>query len=50
LRVYTHEWKYRDAQRSQIGAHLGQLFNPSPPPALPPAPATREPLALPAGS
>ena len=28
LRVYAHEWKYRDAQRSQIGAQLEQLFNP----------------------
>src|SRR5205085_4463146 len=26
LRVYAHEWKYRDAQRSQIGNQLGQLF------------------------
>lgn len=26
LRVYTHRWKYRDAQKSRIGAHIGQLF------------------------
>jgi integrase len=26
LRIYAHEWKYRDAQRSTIGAQLGRLF------------------------
>jgi integrase len=26
LRVYAHEWKYRDAQRSTVGAQLGSLF------------------------
>ena len=26
LRVYAHEWKYRDAQRSRIGEQLGKLF------------------------
>jgi integrase len=26
LRVYTHQWKYRDAQKSRIGAHIGHLF------------------------
>ena len=27
LRVYSHQWKYREAQRSQIGAQLGRLFD-----------------------
>ena len=27
LRVYAHEWKYREAQRSQIGAQLERLFD-----------------------
>jgi integrase len=27
LRVYTHQWKERDARRSQIGEQLGQLFH-----------------------
>jgi hypothetical protein len=39
LRTYAHEWKTRDAQRSQIGQQLGRLFaghgvkaaNPEPP-------------------
>jgi integrase len=26
LRIYAHEWKYREAQRSQIGRQLGKLF------------------------
>jgi integrase len=26
LRVYTHQWKYRDAQKSRIGDHIGRLF------------------------
>lgn len=26
LRVYAHQWKYREAQRSEIGNQLGQLF------------------------
>jgi hypothetical protein len=26
LKLYAHEWKVREAQRSQIGAQLGQLF------------------------
>lgn len=26
LRVYTHQWKYREAQKSRIGDHLGRLF------------------------
>jgi len=47
LRVYAHQWKYREARRSQIGQQLGQLFDdrkaiPAPSPtetrlALPPA-------------
>ncbi|MHB8695289.1 MAG: tyrosine-type recombinase/integrase [Solirubrobacteraceae bacterium] len=50
LRVYAHEWKYREAQRSQIGNHLDRLFNPPERPALP-APARDSPrLALPARS
>jgi hypothetical protein len=27
LRVYAHQWKERDARRSQIGKQLGQLFD-----------------------
>ncbi len=47
LRVYAHQWKEREARRSQIGARLGDLFEharelPRPAPAellaLPPAP------------
>jgi hypothetical protein len=26
LRIYTHEWKYRDAQRSQIGRQIDRVF------------------------
>jgi integrase len=26
LKVYAHQWKYRDAQRSQIGNKLGEFF------------------------
>src|SRR5207237_8164887 len=45
LRVYAHQWKEREARRSQIGKQLGQLFNTRK--ALP-APAVRETrLALP---
>jgi integrase len=45
LRVYAHEWKYREARRSQIGQQLGRLFDERK--ALP-APAAREArLALP---
>jgi hypothetical protein len=50
LRIYTHQWKYRDARRSQIGHQLGQLFEQPralPTSAPPPAPA---PLALPAAA
>ena len=45
LRVYAHQWKEREARRSQIGRQLGQLFAQA---AALPAPARRrEPLALP---
>ena len=27
LRVYAHQWKEREARRSQIGEQLGQLFH-----------------------
>ena len=27
LRVYTHQWRYRDAQKSRIGNHIGHLFD-----------------------
>lgn len=47
LRVYAHQWKEREARRSQIGRQLGRLFAEpkalsapaasDPPPALPPA-------------
>src|SRR5205085_12067771 len=26
LRVYAHQWKYRETQRSRIGAQVGHLF------------------------
>ena len=26
LHVYAHQWKYREARRSEIGQQLGQLF------------------------
>jgi len=26
LRIYAHQWKYREAQRSEIGKQLGDLF------------------------
>jgi integrase len=48
LRVYAHQWKEREARRSQIGQQLGQLF--ADPRALP-APARSERLpALPPAS
>jgi integrase len=47
LRVYAHQWKEREARRSQIGRQLGQLFDRK---ALP-HPVPRETrLALPAGT
>ena len=27
LRIYAHQWKEREARRSQIGEQLGQLFD-----------------------
>jgi len=48
LRVYAHQWKEREARRSQIGQQLGQLFNPTP--ALPAANPTTTRLALPPAS
>src|SRR6266568_4882083 len=48
LRVYAHQWKYREARRSLIGQQLGRLFDE--PKALP-APGGRETrLALPPAS
>lgn len=44
LRVYAHQWKEREARRSQIGQQLGDLFHPNR--ELPPDPATIR-LALP---
>jgi integrase len=41
LRVYAHQWKEREARRSQIGRQLGQLL--AEPKALP-APAASETL------
>ena len=46
LRVYAHQWKEREARRSQIGQQLGQLFETR---ALPPA-ARETRLALPAAT
>jgi len=53
LRVYAHQWKYREAQKSRIGADIGQLFSQNQhkqlrrsahptPLALPPAPAANK--------
>jgi hypothetical protein len=44
LRIYTHAWKYRDAQKSRIGAHIGQLFNDTDQKQL--RPGRRQPLWL----
>jgi integrase len=45
LRVYAHEWKYREARRSQIGQQLGRLFDERKALPIPAARETR--LALP---
>jgi integrase len=45
LRVYTHQWKEREARHSQIGRQLGDLFHRNP--ELPRPTVTR--LALPPG-
>lgn len=47
LRVYTHQWKYRDAQKSRIGDHIGRLFTDAQHKQLPGV--RRERLALPPG-
>ncbi len=46
LRVYAHQWKEREARRSQIGQQLGQLF--ARPKAITPPAAHGTRLALPA--
>src|SRR6266511_4082862 len=48
LRVYAHEWKEREARRSQIGQQLGQLFEERTQLPAPAAAETR--LALPPAS
>jgi len=48
LRVYAHQWKYREARRSQIGQQLGQLFDNRK--ALPTPRASETRLALPLAS
>jgi integrase len=45
LRIYTHQWQYRDARRSQIGDRIGRLFTETQPHQLLPG----ERLALPPG-
>ena len=47
LRVYAHQWKEREARRSQIGQQLGQLFGER---KQLPAPPGETPLALPRAS
>jgi hypothetical protein len=48
LRVYAHQWKEREARRSQIGKQLGQLFEERK--QLPPPAAAETRLALPPAS
>ena len=48
LRIYTHQWRYRDAQKSRIGAHIGDLFTEAHKKHV--ALASRQPLALPAST
>jgi hypothetical protein len=48
LRVYAHQWKYREARRSQIGQQLGRLFDERK--ALPASGSNGRPLALPQAS
>ncbi len=48
LRIYAHEWKYREAQRSQIGAEIDRLFSGDRPKPLAPTAARSPQLALPA--
>jgi hypothetical protein len=47
LRVYAHQWKEREARRSEIGKQLGQLFDRK---ALPPPVPRETRLALPAAT
>jgi integrase len=47
LRIYTHEWKYREAQRSRIGAQIDQLFRIHGPGEITAPEPPRAPLALP---
>ena len=48
LRIYTHQWKHRHAQRSQIGEEIEELFAGAVQKALAHTTAKRKPLALPA--
>jgi integrase len=48
LRVYAHQWKEREARRSQVGRQLGQLFEEHKQLPAPAPPETR--LALPPAS
>jgi integrase len=50
LRVYTHQWKYREAQRSRIGAQIDQLFRLDGPAEITAPEPRRAPLALPPAS
>lgn len=50
LRIYTHQWKYRDAQRSRIGQQIDQLFRPDQPAAITASPTKPTRLALPRAS
>jgi integrase len=47
LRIYAHEWKYREAQRSQIGRQIDRLFRADGPKALTTADTKQAPRALP---
>lgn len=48
LRIYAHQWKLRDTQKSQIGSHIGPLFAESTEKQL--RTTRRRPLALPAAA
>src|SRR5439155_22916140 len=47
LRIYAHEWKYRDAQRSQIGRQIDRIFRADGPKVLTAAETKDIPRALP---
>ena len=47
LRIYTHQWKHRDAQRSRIGQEIDRLFSSDDPAKITGPLVTRVPLALP---